>query len=306
MEAKMSGKKTQNSMEETKMGDLARVNTNVSAIRAFRTLTDINTSLVKTQEAISTGKTVNRASDSPSDYYITRTLGRQINTLDRQNRNIERGINYLQTNDSRLAQVSNILIEMSDMANQANSIAVTSAEKQAIQQDLTQMSQEVEKILASGVSGKLYTGFTLGGLSDVKLTGNLTTNPLSTLTLNGANLNVTGNQTTLNSTISNIDKALDVVLRDEERLGSFIRRLGVESEVNDVEALNQKASLSSIQDADLAEKQLELTKFNILQQTSMSMMAQANQAPQSVMQLFRQQLMSFGQAIFFLSCPKTK
>ena len=268
------------------MGDLARVNTNVAALRSFQTLTSINNKILKTQEHISTGKTVNSASDSPSDYYISRTLERSINSKKRKNDNIERGINFLQTNDSRLAQVSNILIEMSDLANQANSIAVTSAEKQAIQQDLSQLSLEVESILQSGVSGKLFTGFTLGGLQNVSLTGNLTTNALSTLTLDGTNVNVTGSQSTLETSISNIDNALDSVLRDEERVGSFIKRLEVETKVNDVEGLNLKASLSSIQDADLAEEQLELTKYNILQQSALSMMAQANAAPQSVLMLF--------------------
>ena len=267
------------------MGDLARVNTNVAALRSFQTLTGINKRLVKAQEHISTGKTVNRASDSPSDYYISRTLERSINSMKRKNDNIERGINFLQTNDSRLAQVANILIEMSDLANQSNSIAVTSAEKQAIQQDLQQLSLEVENILQSGVSAKLYSGFTLGGLQNVSLTGNLTTSALTDLTLNGTNVNVTGNQASIEATISNIDNALDVVLRDEERIGSFIRRLEVESEVNDVEALNLKASLSSIQDADLAEEQLELTKLSILQQSALSMMAQANSAPQAILML---------------------
>ncbi len=65
------------------MGDLARINTNVAALRAFQTLTDINTNLVETQERISTGKVVNRASDSPSDYYISMTLTRDINAVGR-------------------------------------------------------------------------------------------------------------------------------------------------------------------------------------------------------------------------------
>ncbi|MDX9702200.1 MAG: flagellin [Candidatus Auribacterota bacterium] len=267
------------------MGDLARVNTNIAALNAFQTLTSINNRLVKAQEHISTGKVVNRASDSPSDYYISRMLEKDINAVQRKNDNIERGINFLQTNDSRLAQVANILIEMSDLANQANSIAVTSAEKQAIQQDIDQLRFEVEAILQSGVSAKLYTGFTLGGLQNVSLTGNLTINALSSLTINGTNLNVTGSQTTLETTISNIDKALDVILRDEERIGSFIRRLEVEFEVNDVEALNLKASLSSIQDADLAEEQLELTKLTILQQAALAMLAQSNSAPQAILML---------------------
>ncbi|MCP5463238.1 MAG: flagellin [bacterium] len=268
------------------MGDLARVNTNVAALRAFQTLTDINDRIVKAQERISTGKKVNRASDSPSDYFISRTLERQINAVRRKNDNIERGINFLQTNDSRLAQVANILIEMSDLANQANSIAVTSAEKQAIQQDITQLSLEAANILQSGVSVKLYAGFTLGGLTNVSLTGNLTSNALSTLTLDGTNISVTGSQSELTTTIENIDNALTVILQDEERLGSFIRRLEAEMEVNKVEEVNLKATLSSIQDADLAEEQLELTKLSILQQASLAMLTQSNSAPQAVLQLF--------------------
>ena len=68
------------------MGDLARVNTNLAALRSFQTLTSINERLVKTQEHISTGKSVNRASDSPSDYYISRTLERSINSMQRKKR----------------------------------------------------------------------------------------------------------------------------------------------------------------------------------------------------------------------------
>ncbi|MEW6535265.1 MAG: flagellin [Candidatus Auribacterota bacterium] len=269
------------------MGDLARINTNVSAMRAFSTLTDLNSRLVKSQERISTGQIVNRASDSPSDYYITRILETEINSVTRKNKNIERGINFLQTNDSRLAQVANILIEMSDLANQANSLAVTSAEKQAIQQDLTQLSQEIENILHSGISVNLYTGFTLAGLENVSLTGNLTQNPLSTLTIDGTNINITGSLSEISAAIRNIDNALDVILRDEERLGSFIKRLETEYASHEVERVNLKASLSSIQDTDLAEEQMELTKLNILQQASISMLAQANTAPQAVLSLFQ-------------------
>ncbi len=268
------------------MGDLARINTNIAALRAFQTLTDINSRLVKTQERISTGSVVNRASDSPSDYYISRTLTRDINAVERKQKNIERGINFLQTNNSRLAQITNILIEASDLANQANSLAVSSAEKQAIQQDIRQLMFEVEAIFQSGVAAKLYTGFSLGGLQDVSLTGNLTTDPLGTLSLDGADITITGTDSQLETAIRNIDNALVRVLEDEERLGSLIHRLEVEFDVAEVEDTNLKASRSSIMDSDLAEEQLTLTNLQILQQAAISILTQANSAPQAVLQLF--------------------
>lgn len=269
------------------MGDLARINTNVAALRAFQTLTDINSRLVKTQERISTGRVVNRASDSPSDYYISMTLSRDINAAERSRKNIERGINFLQTNNSRLAQITQILIEASDLANQANSLAVSSAEKQAIQNDITELIAELGSIFQSGVSAKLYTGFSLGGLQDVSLTGNLVSNTLAALSLERADLAVTGTAAQLEAAILNIDCALERVLGDEARLGSFIRRLEVEYEVVEVEETNLRASRSSIQDADLAEEQLTLTNMQILQQAAISILAQANSAPKAVLSLFQ-------------------
>lgn len=268
------------------MGDLARVNTNVAALRAFLTLSQINNKIILQQERISTGKLVNRSADSPSGYFISRVMSRDIFALARQQKNIERGINFLQTNDTKLAKVADMLLEMSDLANQANSIAVTSAEKQAIQQDLTQLRAEVNDIIQSGVASSLYSGFTLGGLENVSLTGTGSSQlpTLANLTIDGTNISVTG--TTVQTTITNINAAMDVVLRDEERIGSFIRRLQFEVDIAASEKTDTLASLSTIQDADLAEEQLELTKLQILQQSALAMLAQANAAPQSILMLF--------------------
>jgi len=215
------------------------------------------------------------------------TLTRDINAAGRDRKNIERGINFLQTNNSRLAQVTQILIEASDLANQANSLAVSSAEKQAIQNDIIELITEAESIFQSGVSAKLYTGFSLGGLQNVSLTGNLVTNTLSTLSLERSDLSVTGTASQLETTILNIGNALTRVLKDEGRLGSFIRRLGIEYDVEEVEEINLRASRSSIQDADLAEEQLTLTNMQILQQAAVAILAQANSAPQAVLLLFQ-------------------
>lgn len=270
------------------MGDLARVNHNIAALKAFGTLTEINDRIVKQQEYISTGKIINRASDDPAGYFISRKLSRDISGLDRKMKNIERGINFLQTNDTKLAKVADMLLVMADLANSSNSIAITSAEKQAIQQDLSQLRLEIDDILQSGVSANLYTGFTLGGLESVSLTGTAADAGLPTLaglTLDGTNISITGSAT-VQTSINNIYNAMDVILGDEERLGSFIRRLEFEADIADAEKTDTVASLSTIQDADLAEEQLELTKLQILQQSSLAMLSQANSAPNSIMMLF--------------------
>lgn len=266
------------------MGDLARVNTNVAALKAFFTLTDINTRIAESQRRISTGLKVNNASDDPAVYFAIKKTRRDIAALANKETNIERGINFLETNSSKLNQVSEILLEMYTLANTANAGGVSSAEKQAIQTDIVQLKEELEAILLSGVSKTIYTGFTIGGLENVSLTGSAQPT-LADLTIETADLVVTG--TTTATTITNIKDAMDRVVSDNQKIGSYIRRLNFEVDDARSEKADLQATLSTIQDADVAEEQLELTKLQILQQTALAMLSQANAAPQSVLVLFQ-------------------
>ena len=266
------------------MGDLARVNTNVAALRAFFTLSDINDRITVSQRRISTGIKVNSASDDPAIYFAIKKTRRDIAALTNKELNIERGINFLETNSSKLDQVAELLLEMYTLASTAQSGGVSSAEKQAIQTDILQLQQEVENILQSGVSKTIYSGFTIGGLENVSLTGSASPT-LSDLTIEDSDLIVTGSSTA--TTINNIKTALDRIVKDNQRLGSFIRRLRFEIDDARSEKADLQATLSTIQDADIAEEQLELTKLQILQQSALSMLAQANAAPQAVLVLFR-------------------
>ncbi len=266
------------------MGDLARVNTNVAALRSFFTLTDINDRITVSQRRISTGKRVNASSDDPAIYFAIKKTRRDIAALTNKELNIERGINFLETNSSKLDQVAELLLEMYTLASTAQAGGVSSAEKQAIQTDILQLQEEVENILQSGVSKTIYTGFTIGGLENVSLTGSASPT-LSDLTLDDSDLIVTGTSTA--TTINNIKTALDRVVKDNQRLGSYIRRLRFEIDDARSEKADLLATLSTIQDADIAEEQLELTKLQILQQSALSMLAQANAAPQAVLVLFR-------------------
>lgn len=272
------------------MGDLSRINTNVAALKSFLTLNNVNTQILKFQEKISTGKVINRASDDPSGYYAAKVLNKEITVASKKSLQIERGVNFLQTNSSKLNTVADMLLEISGLASSANSGAVSSAEKSAIQADINQLRFEIQNIVSSGVSAKIYSGFSLGNLSNeyIAVSGSknatFASHVLSNLGINGTNINVSGSSAA--TAISNVSKALENILKQNESLGSYIRRLQFEKSDADSSMIDQKASLSTIQDADLAEVQLDLTKSQILQQTALAMLAQANSAPQSILTLF--------------------
>jgi flagellin len=273
------------------MGDLARINTNVAALRAYLTVSKINDAIVKAAERISTGLKINRASDSPSGYYVKRLFEQDIAGKKRFNENLERGVNWLQTNDSKLSNVVDMLIQMSDLASQAKAGGVTSAERVGLQLQLNELRLEIVDVLNSGVSPTLYSGFTLGNLSNVSLTGSAVPTA-SDLSVEAADIDVTGSPssstvtTKIETTLTNITGAINRLVQDQEQIGSWIMRLEFEKEVSDTELVNLQASMSTIADADIAQEQMAVTKYQILQQTALAMLTQANTAPFSILSLF--------------------
>jgi len=269
------------------MSDLARVRTNITALRAYKTLSDINQMILQTSERLSTGRKLNSAADSPSGWYISRMMQLDVSKYRNQRANIERGVNWLQTNDSRFSQIVDLLTEMSDIAYQADSGGVTSAERVGLQIGLNGFLEEIQNILESGISPILYTGFTLGELENVSLTGSVPT--LASLGIN--NMVLTGDATlqatrdNIKASIQAIADSLDEILKHEEVIGTWIHRLEFQAEQASLNEVTTRDNLSTIEDADLAYEQLELTKLQILQQTALAMLTQANTAPASLLSL---------------------
>jgi flagellin len=274
------------------MSELARINTNVAALRSYLTVSKINDAILKAAERVSTGLKINRASDSPSGYYVKRLFEQDIAGKKRFNENLERGVNWLQTNDSKLSNIVDMLIQMTDLASQAKAGGVTSAERVGLQLQLNQLRAEIVNVLQSGVSSSLYTGFTLGNLSNVSLTGTALPSAAN-LSIEASDIDVTGSPssttvtTKIQTTLDNISGAITRLVQDQEQIGSWIMRLDFEKQVSDTELVNLQASLSTIADADIAQEQMAVTKYQILQQTALAMLTQANTAPYSILNLFQ-------------------
>ncbi|MFC2075670.1 flagellin [candidate division KSB1 bacterium] len=268
------------------MGDLSRIYTNVGALRAALTLNKVNDSIIQSQERVSTGLRINRASDNPSGYFIVRSLQNDVVTLQSRQNNIARGINFLQTNDSKMSQVADVIQELIDLVNQAKSDAVSSAEKQAISLEIGQLTTELEISLTSGIAAQIRTStvdnISIGDIDDIAISGSFST---SALTIEASDLIVTGTISEVNAAIANLNVALNNVVLMEEQIGAYISRLNVRMADAAVEEINKKASLSTIRDTDLAQETVELTKLQILQQAGIASLAQANAAPQPLLGL---------------------
>jgi flagellin len=198
--------------------------------------------------------------------------------------------------DSGVGKISNILTNMRNLAQSGVSDTLGADERQALKDQLesyiTQIDDIVTETTWNGTQLLDQTGFTFQTGAD---SGDVTTFSGTSVTLNSSASGLNLNAASLNSTsgttfqtfMNSVDSAIDTVSAEMSNIGALINRLGFKEEQLAVAQVNVEASYNRIMNADMAMEQLESTKFSILQQTSITMLSQANSAPQGVLQLFR-------------------
>ncbi len=270
---------------------LANINTNLAALKSYNTLTGVNRDLNIHQERISTGKKVNRASDDPAGYYIARIYEREVSVINRNLAHVENASAELQTQDSKMAQTVSLLQDIEDLVLQAKSQLVTTAQKSAIKVEINQLILEIQDVVSGlkNISGvNVGAGLTVSVaqtyLNKTTASGGLNLMTGSALTAGTIKIRVS-TAALVSSSLSILSAAIKHMLQKEEKVGAYISRLEAKGDAYAVDIVNKKAQKSVTEDADLAQETLEVTKYQILQQSAIAMLAQANVAPQALLQL---------------------
>lgn len=280
------------------MGDLARVNTNVGALNTYNHLRQKNKQIMTHQEHLSTGQRINRAADAPANYVITRKMAAKQQALNQAQENIGDAVAAMGEADSALAQIVDVMLEMKSLAQQAQSDTVGISEREAIEFEIQQYSDEIDDIatdtnwqdvplLNGGIDWKLQ----VGAKSDDVLSFALSSSDTEQKGFNTQDLGLTDLEATsfekASVTWEKLNTAMSNVLASQERIGSVINRMGLKEDALNSSEVNTVAAISSIRDADIAHEQMLLAKENILQQISLVMLTQAEQAPGNFMSLFK-------------------
>jgi len=270
-----------------------RVNTNVASINAQRNLSTVNQRLGGNFRRLSTGLRISTAADDAAGLAISERLRSQVRSLEQGKRNANDGISLVQTAEGALNEVSSILTRLRELAIQSSNGSVSDQDKSTLDEEFQSLVSEVNRIgrstefngiklldgSSSSVSFQVGFGTTSGiDTMSVSLSAALTTS----LSLNSLDISSTGSTTTA---ITNIDTAINSVSSLRGSLGAVQNRLG--STINNlaIQTENLSAAESRIRDVDVAYETAQLTRNNILQQASISVLSQANAQPQSALQL---------------------
>ena len=268
-----------------------RINQNVMANNASRNLAGTSVQLGKSLEKLSSGFRINRAADDAAGLVISQGLRAQTSGLKQATRNAQDGISVVQTAEGALTETHSILQRMRDLAVQAaNDGAQSSASKGAADSEFKELVKELDDIAGKTTFNgtKLLNGSYSGTFQVGAMAGETLSVAVSTaMTSAGLSLSSLSLSTAASAAITAVDAAISTVSTTRANLGASQNRL--EHKINNLNVAveNLTASESRIRDTDMAQEMVSFTRSQILSQAGTAMLAQANQAPQSVLKLLQ-------------------
>lgn len=268
------------------------VNTNVSALNAQRQLINSGNSLDSAFKRLSSGFRINSAADDAAGLQISNRLTSQIQGLDQAIRNANDGISLAQTAEGAMDEITTALQRIRTLAVQSQNGINNSADRVALQKEVSALKTEISRVATTtqfgGVAllnGTYSSKFLVGANANQNISVNLSrtggfgASGLSIGTLSVASVaNASAALASIDSAIRTIDSKRADLGALQNRFQSTIRNLS-----NIVE--NVSAARSRIRDTDFAKETAELTRSQILQQASTTILSQANQRPQSALSL---------------------
>ena len=265
---------------------------NLSAMNTNRQMGTVSSALQKSTEKLSSGYKINRAGDDAAGLSISEKMRSQIRGLNKASSNAEDGISLIQVAEGALNETHSILQRMNELATQAANDTNTSTDRKAIQQELTQLTSELDRIYSTtqfNTMNLLDGSFSkkslqVGSLSGQVIAISIGKMDAKSLGISAASVNVSTNAVAGKS-MTIIQKAIDKVSTERSKLGALQNRL--EHTINNLDTTseNTSAAESRIRDTDMASEMVEYSKNNILAQAGQSMLAQANQSTQGVLSL---------------------
>ena len=265
---------------------------NLSAMNTNRQMGTVSSALQKSTEKLSSGYKINRAGDDAAGLSISEKMRSQIRGLNKASSNAEDGISLIQVAEGALNETHSILQRMNELATQAANDTNTSTDRKAIQQELTQLTSELDRIYSTtqfNTMNLLDGSFSkkslqVGSLSGQVIAISIGKMDAKTLGISANSVKVSTNAVAGKS-MTIIQNAIDTVSTERSKLGALQNRL--EHTINNLDTTseNTSAAESRIRDTDMASEMVEYSKNNILAQAGQSMLAQANQSTQGVLSL---------------------
>ena len=294
--------------------DVTRIAGNIGAMNALNSLATINKQLSIHQTRLATGKRINSAADDPAGLTIATKMDTRSQGLGVALDNIADAKNLLSVAESGVGKINDILVQMHDKALSGASDTMGDDERKAIAVQLKAYAAQIDDIVGQTkwndkklIDGSFDGSSTASTLvfqtgSDQGDTTSLT-DGVSNLDSSASGLNITMSTALYNDAVStnvtvgkasdfsgyltSLESAMTKVNGEMSKIGAMTGRLTFKEDQVSASKLNIEAAYNRVMNANMADEQVQSSKYQILQQTSTAMLAQANAAPQFLLSLFK-------------------
>jgi flagellin len=271
----------------------SRINTNIGALNSYNALNNVNGKMGIVQMRLASGKRINSAADDPAGYTLAKKLDARSRALAQASNNVGELKNILSVAEGGLATINDIYVGIKEKLIQAANGSYSTEERNALATQINDMLNEVDDIIAqtkfngTQLLDNNFTGRSFQIGADNGETVSITLDADIDSASTSVGLTGITSASDFTSFIASVDSAISTVSLELQYVGSLSNRLDVKEANLQTAITNSEAAKSRIEDADMAKEQLEATKLQILQQTATVQLAQANTAPQAILQLFR-------------------
>jgi len=285
------------------------INHNLSAINANRNYKFNAMEVDKDVAKLSSGLRINKAADDASGLAVSEKMRAQIRGLVRAEKNAMDGVSLIQTAEGYLQESQDVVQRIRELAVQASNGVYSAEDRMYIQVEVSALVDELDRIASHAqfngmnlLTGRFADAETVGGVATGSMwlhlgpnmdqrerlfIGTMTTEALGLKQLDTGEIVSLSTGDGANMAIGTMDVALKKINKQRADLGAYQNRLEMATKGLAIGAENLQAAESIIRDTNMAEQSVNFTKNNILLQSGTSMLAQANQKSQSVMQLLQ-------------------
>ena len=262
------------------------INTNSEATIAQNNLAQTSKSLNSATTDLSSGLRINTAADDAAGYSIVADLTGQVNGLSQASSNAQDAVSLVQTADGGLNDVQQVLQRVRELAVEYNGGTLNTSDQNAIVSEVGQLASEISDIQSqsqfNGIS--LFTGSTVTFQVGANDGDTISAKMADLSTLAGAVSSLSLSSATV---LSTIDSYIDGVSKEASQLGAVQNRLGYTLDNLSTYKENLSSAQSTIQDVDMAAETAIYSQQSVLEQSGISMLSQAEQAPQQVLKLIQ-------------------
>ena len=284
-----------------------QISNNIAAFNVWKNYSKNVNSLRNSMSKLSSGSRINNAGDDPSGLAMSERLRTQARNTAAAVSNVESKLNYLQTADSWMQKIHDMLGRMGELAVMANDGTKSATDVDVLQKEFSQMQDEIARITTGADSAGKFNGLALfdgtavtqqvgadGGQTFTGVAIDLQTTFVQVLDTGtwqeltdstfGTAINI-GSTGDAGAAVGVVNAGIDFVSDTRSAAGAELKRMQQTLEGLRNYEENITATESRIRDVDVAKETAEMSKYSILQQVGTAMLAQANQLPQGVLQL---------------------